>query len=249
MRPKPRMIPNPVVARRYFAGAALLTLLATGLGGAGKLLLWPAVSMAVVALGSVMLGGGIYGKRNGRVAPWAAVLLAPTRLGQWLSLLYYRRQCAPWNEVVPGLYIGRRLDPPEAEGVIALGARRVVDLAAEFSEPRALVQLRYLSLPVPDLTAPTPAQLQEGVAFIRDGLKAGEPVYVHCKIGYSRSAALAAAALLDLGECATPEEAIAHLRQVRPAIVIRPETRDAIDCFSMVKGASQLRPENSSDGR
>jgi len=56
-------------------------------------------------------------------------------------------------------------------------------------------------------------------------------VYVHCKIGYSRSAAAVAAALISIGQVHGVEEAVARLRQVRPSIVIRPEIVSALSRF------------------
>ena len=70
----------------------------------------------------------------------------------------------------------------------------------------------YRNLPILDLTAPTQDQLREAVAFIAEESAQGT-VYVHCKIGYSRSAAVVGAYLLASGQAATVEEAIALLRQ------------------------------------
>jgi protein-tyrosine phosphatase len=70
------------------------------------------------------------------------------------------------------------------------GAKRaLVAVTAELSEARPFQATRYRNLPILDLTAPTHAQLQEAVAFITDEVEKGS-VYVHCKIGYSRSAAV-----------------------------------------------------------
>jgi protein-tyrosine phosphatase len=57
-------------------------------------------------------------------------------------------------------------------------------------------------------------------------------VYVHCKIGYSRSAAVVGAYLLACQECRTAEEAVARLREVRPTIIIRPEAMEALHVFA-----------------
>lgn len=87
------------------------------------------------------------------------------------------------------------------------------------------------------------AQLDRAVAFIVEQPKRGI-VYVHCKIGYSRSAAVVGAYLLDSGMCKTADEAIAHLKSVRPAIVIRPEVEGAIRGFDERRNASlTLHPE------
>jgi hypothetical protein len=56
-------------------------------------------------------------------------------------------------------------------------------------------------------------------------------VYVHCKIGYSRSAAVVGAYLLSSGKAASVEEALAILRQGRPLLVVRGEAFDALRAF------------------
>jgi protein-tyrosine phosphatase len=70
----------------------------------------------------------------------------------------------------------------------------------------------------------------EAVAFIAEEAAKGR-VYVHCKIGYSRSAAVVGAYLLASHEAATVEEAVAQLRKVRPSIIIRPEAMEALRTF------------------
>ena len=89
----------------------------------------------------------------------------------------------------------------------------------------------YRNLPILDLTAPTQDQLHEAAAFIAEHAETGV-VYVHCKIGYSRSAAAVAAYLLTNGHATSAEEAIEKLRSVRPAIVVRPEVREALLRFA-----------------
>jgi protein phosphatase len=53
-------------------------------------------------------------------------------------------------------------------------------------------------------------------------------VLVHCKAGYSRSAALVAAWLLSTGRATKVDEATEMIRTARPNVVIRPEIRDAL---------------------
>jgi protein-tyrosine phosphatase len=98
----------------------------------------------------------------------------------------------------------------------------VLDLTAEFSESAPFRAVKYRNVPVLDLTAPTFEQLEEMAAFIEEESSKGI-VYIHCKIGYSRTAAAAAAFLLRTGKVRTVSEAVHFLRQVRPTIVIRPE--------------------------
>jgi len=82
-----------------------------------------------------------------------------------------------------------------------------------------------------DLTAPTRGKLDTAVSFITNQIDRGT-VYVHCKIGYSRPAAVVACYLLASGKIQTSDEAMQRLRKVRPSIVIRPEARRAIVEFA-----------------
>ncbi len=213
---------NPRVGLYYLLGALTLAAGGYALWPLGIVLFWPAFSLLILAVGYAGAGAAVYGKQNGRL-PWPVrVLMAPALFGQAVSLRHYARHCRSWNRVTPGLLIGRRLNEHEAETLLREGVTAVLDLTAEFSEVERLRSLAYLNLPILDLTPPTPAQLRDGVDFIRTHAERGV-VYVHCKIGYSRTAAFAAAYLMETGQAADPDEAMARLRQVRPSIVIRPE--------------------------
>ena len=146
-------------------------------------------------------------------------------------MLYYRRQCRPWDKVTPEVWIGRTLNHGEAAAAARLGVTAVLDLTAEFSEAKPFRALIYRNIPILDLTAPSIDQLREMAAFIDDESRQGV-VYIHCKIGYSRTAAAAAAYLLQTGKVNSVAEAIALLRQVRPAIVVRPEVVSALSEFA-----------------
>jgi predicted protein tyrosine phosphatase len=222
----------------YYAlgGASLLVVGSLGWPW-GVILIWPAMAALVMALGYFAFGAVIYRKLNGRLAFSSRVLLAPIIAGQWLSIKYYRRQCRDWDKVVPGLWIGRRLNNREARSAVAQGVTGVLDLTAEFSEAESFMAQRYLNIPVLDLTAPTQKQLQRAIKFVEGEVQNGL-VYVHCKIGYSRSAAVVGAYLLHTGRAATVDEAIALLRAVRPSIVVRPEARRALADFLAASGTS-----------
>jgi protein-tyrosine phosphatase/membrane-associated phospholipid phosphatase len=216
---------------RYATGAAILAGLGMGLWPWGLPLLWPAVSLTIVAGAYFGLYAGIARKRNGRLPIAATLILAPWLLGQQLSLFHYRRRCLPWNEVAPNVWIGRRLSDREAAMAVEHSVTAVLDLTGEFAEARPFLSVAYLNLQVLDLTAPTPAQLRAAVDFINAHRGTGT-VYVHCKIGYSRSAAVVGAWLLDAGLAATAEQAIASIRAVRPTLVVRPEARAAVQDFA-----------------
>jgi protein-tyrosine phosphatase len=131
------------------------------------------------------------------------------------------------------------LTDAEAVEAINAGVTAVLDLTAEFSESQPFRTLRYLNLPILDLTAPTQEQLAAAVEFIKSEPENGI-VYVHCKIGYSRSAAAVAAYLLDSGLAVNAEAALAHLRAVRPGIVVRPEAWRAVEVFRSPHSGGRL---------
>lgn len=225
------VIGNRRVGSYYAAGTIGLAGLALLAGPRGWLLLWPAASLGLVAAGYFGLGPGIFRKRQGRLPPGSWLMLWPVLLGQRLSLLHYARQCRPWDVLTHRLWIGRKLSNAEAGEAVAHGVTAVLDLTGEFSEARPFLAVVYRQLPVMDLTAPVPSQLDQAVAFIREQSARGV-VYVHCKIGYSRTAAVAGAYLLASGQAGTVEQALAMLRAARPAIVIRPEALNAMRAYA-----------------
>jgi hypothetical protein len=226
--------PRPVVCNRrvgwyYVAGFAITLILAGIFWPWGILLLWPAVTLGLVATAYFGAGPGVFRKRNG-ILPWSSrFVFGSYLLGQYLSLQYYRRQSRRWDEVTPQVWIGRKLSKREERQAVRAGVSAVLDLTAEFSEGRPFRNVIYRNIPILDLTAPTAEQLQEMGAFIIERSLSGI-VYVHCKIGYSRSAAAVAAYLIMSGQ-ATASEAMAVLRTVRPSIVIRPEIVSVVTQF------------------
>ncbi len=217
----------------YLAGALVLATGALISRPWTWLLFWPATSCLLIGVAYCGLGPGIYRKNHGRLPFTTQLLLAPILLGQRLSLAHYARQCQPWNRVTDHVWIGRKLSDAEARAAIAAGVTAVLDLTAEFSEPRAFRGLDYRNLPLLDLTAPLPAQLHDACAWISERAARGI-VYVHCKAGYSRTAAVAGAWLIASGEAESPDQAIAMLRNARPTMVIRPEAEAAIRGFGIL---------------
>ena len=110
------------------------------------------------------------------------------------------------------------------------GVTAVLDLSAEFSEARAFRVISYRNIPILDLTAPSLEQLWEMGGFIAEHSETGI-VFVHCKIGYSRSAAAVAAYLIMSGKASNAEKAKTIIRRARPSIVIRPEITAALAQF------------------
>jgi membrane-associated phospholipid phosphatase/rhodanese-related sulfurtransferase len=210
------------------AGAVALVAVAAVLRPWGAALLWPAVSMGVMAAECFGTGAVAHRKLGGRVAGRTKLLMAPVRAAQWLSWRYYARRSRPWDAVADGVWVGRVLRPAEAASAVVAGASAALDLTPDFDAPPAFRAVPYLNLPVPDLTAPTVAELLAAAAFIAEQRRAGRTVYVCCKAGYSRSATAAAAYLVSAGIAASADDAVAQMARARPGLIVRPEARAAI---------------------
>ena len=229
--PRLPVIANRRVGSYYAIGTLLLVCLMLIFWPWGALLIWPATSLGIVAAAYFGAGPGIFRKRDGRL-PWPSWwALAPCLLGQHLSRLYYRRECRAWDQLTPRVWIGSALNRREAAAAARLGVTAVLDLTAEFSAPAPFRTLTYRNIAILDLTAPDLDQLQEMAAFIEEESRKGI-IYVHCKIGYSRTAAAAAAYLIWSGTANSVSDAIDRLRQVRPTIVVRPEVVAALTAFA-----------------
>jgi protein-tyrosine phosphatase len=138
------------------------------------------------------------------------------------------------------------LNHREALAAVGEGVTAVLDLTAEFPEPAPFRAVTYTNIPILDLTAPTVNQLEEMAAFIEDQSRTGV-VYVHCKIGYSRTAAAAAVYLIRAGTARTISEAIDFLRQVRSTIVIRPEVVVVLNEFARFLDSAKFTPSERSE--
>ena len=238
----------PVVVNRrigsyYAAGAAVVLLIGAIFWPWGVLLLWPTIALGIVASAYFGAGPIVFHKTKGKL-PWSTrFVLAPCLLGQYLSLLYYRSQCRSLDKVAPRIWIGGKLGFRSANKAVCDGVTAVLDLSAEFPEAKPFRKSNYRNIPVLDLTAPTQTQLAEMGEFI--GNHSGDGVvYIHCKIGYSRSAAAVAAYLIVSGKAKTAEEAFTIIRRVRPSAVIRPEVMSALSEFAARPRSSRGGPKS-----
>jgi hypothetical protein len=206
-----------------FAVLALLSLVALEQteGALPRLALaWCVLCFVWLGLAYAGLGPGLLLKRSdGRLTWLSRVPLAPYHLLNSFTLWLCRFTREPlYDQIAPGLYLGRRLTASQAS---ALKVGAVLDLTAEFGEcPLFLTpSTRYKLLPVLDTQALKVHQLAEAAEFIRAHL-AGS-VYVHCALGHGRSASAVAAYLLSQGKVSV-EEALELIGQHRPGIGVSP---------------------------
>jgi protein-tyrosine phosphatase len=216
----------------YAAGALIVLALVPTVWPWSVLLFWPGLALGIVASGYFGVGPIIFRKRQAKLPPSSRFVLGPCLIGQYLSLVYYRRRCRSWDEITPSVWIGGKLGRRQAKSAVRAGVTSVLDLSAEFSETTPFRTVCYRSIPIMDLTAPMQAQLREMGNFIAEQREPGI-VYVHCKIGYSRSASAVAAYLIMSGNASDAAEALAIIRRARPSIVIRPEVISALSEFEL----------------
>ncbi|HEY7835148.1 MAG TPA: dual specificity protein phosphatase family protein [Ktedonobacterales bacterium] len=96
----------------------------------------------------------------------------------------------------------------------------------------ALARQGFVSrhVPVRDMTAPAPEQLEEALEFIDQQRARGRRVLVHCLVGQGRTGTVLAAYLIRAGMA--PEAALAHLRSVCPDAVSSGEQQRALAAFA-----------------
>lgn len=209
------------LALYYAVGATLLALPAFTLGGGWLWLLWPALSLALVALNYLLFDAQGFQKRSdGSLTPAARWLLAPYLLAAWFNSRWWTRKHPQADLVLDNVWLGR---VPGRHPTQAFDA--IVDLCAEL--PATVGERAYRSLPQLDLIAPSAAQCLAAAQAI-EALRPAGPLLVCCALGYSRSATAVAAWLLYTGRAGSVDQAIDRLRQARPGIVLHAEHRQAL---------------------
>jgi hypothetical protein len=124
---------------------------------------------------------------------------------------------AETSEVAAGVFVGGQ---QYRRGLALMRQMRIgatVCLRDEADDTaRGVALATHLWLPTPDNGAPTLPQISQGVEFIRQALKTGQGVYIHCGQGVGRAPTLAAAYLVSEGQ--SPQAALETIRKVRPFI-------------------------------
>lgn len=223
-----------------FVVAGLLAALAVRAGDAAWLLLWPALDFLAVGAAYLARRPGVFGKRpDGRLPPLRTLLFLPFLLltrGLWHVLRWFRRGPA-YQELYPGVLIGRRLLPSERPESV----QAVFDLTAELPRPAADANgVAYLCHPILDGSVVDLRRLGERLAAAEADAAPGD-LYVHCAEGRGRTGMAAALLLARSGRARTAAEALAAIRAVRPEVKWRPVQRRAVE-RELARLAAEVRP-------
>lgn len=181
------------------------------------LLAWITLDLALLTLAYWRLGHSIYQKNaEGKVSLSAKIVLAPFRIGAWAVVCWFNRRISAHDEIHPGLFVGKY---PNAEIRVAA----VLDMTAKWDQRSYPKHIAYVSCPRLDLVTPTLAELAESVQQLDTLHQQYNQVLVHCALGMSRSALVAAGWLLYRGHSPDVASAVAQLQQARPVVFLRPE--------------------------
>ena len=120
-----------------------------------------------------------------------------------------------------------------------LGVGAVVSLTEQPLSSRALTTLGmdYLHLPIPDMSPPSPREIEDFLAFSTVCIEKGKPVLVHCGAGLGRTGTMLACYLVELGH--EPATAIYKVRAERPGSIETHEQEMAIFRYASSVGDAE----------
>jgi len=226
------------LAARYFLCALAIAALSVALGGWALWLLWVSASLWIVCAIYLFLNDNLFQKRgDGTMTPASLWLLAPYFIGAWLNSRWWTRNAREANLIAPDVWLGRAPGKNAGSGELPPGVSTLIDLSAEL--PRRVNSKHYRNLPVLDLTSLDTARLDAAARAITHALQNG-PVLIYCALGYSRSAAAAAAWLIASGRATDSTDAAAQILKARPQAVLRREQLELLDQYArQLKGPSR----------
>ena len=157
-----------------------------------------------------------------------------------------------YASVDDGLIVGALpLDAADVRMLAALGVGRVLNLVEDREYPRgarrklerayAAAGIEELRLSSEDYAGLSAELLEQTTAQVNGWLDAGEIVYLHCRAGWQRSAAVAAATIA-LRDGLEPEAALRRIQELKPSADPLPQQREDLERWF------QTRAEDPSAG-
>ena len=210
-------------AMLYLAGT-VLSALPSLFGGAWLWMLWISVSLSVVAFAYLTGNAAVFQKQaDGRLSAAATILLLPYLVGVRLNMAYWLCGKAKTARVRDGVLIG-------SVSAISDDLPAILDVCAEYPRPR--YRGAYRVLPLLDMVAPSENDLVQAASLLEALHRQHGKVLTCCALGYGRSAAVVLTWLLVYGGCRDLAQATAELKQVRPQMVLPPETAKAVEAVA-----------------
>jgi len=204
------------IAFYYFFSATVFAFLAMVLGGGWLWLLWPAVSLLLVALNYAWFGvKGFQKYKEGCISQASRWLLWPYLLGARINAYLWTRDQIRQNHVVDGVSLGCF---PSRQALEKHNYKSVIDLTAEFQ--RIPHSVAWYGQPCLDLLPLHEQDLVLAAKKVEQAVAHG-PVLVCCALGYSRSALVIIYWLVITERAPDVSTAVELVRRARPVIVIK----------------------------
>ena len=148
-----------------------------------------------------------------------------------------------WTRIEPyGIYLGAL--PLDNEGhfeqILGLGIHSILSMVEDFELEEGLfnvpvkhdqwrrANLTDRHIKAVDFRPLEWDQIQDGLTFLRQEYRAGRSVYLHCKAGRGRSAAILVGFMMEKEEGLTLDEAISRIKAQRPEINLNTNQRLAL---------------------
>lgn len=230
------------VGSYYLTAAIILTCIAIGLKSWTLWLLYPALSLYLVALAYYLVRPHFFQKQaNGQFSIAAFILFAPYIAFAWCNSRIWTRK-KPQDSLIfstPHLeiYLGRIPTQQHARHYDA-----IFDCCAELPSEKPYAYASYYCL---DLMLLTPEQLSNASQALQQLLEQSIQhklplesdhqkitILIHCALGYSRSSSILAAWLLQQHYASDVDHAIEIIKLARPFIVLKPLQQHALLTFS-----------------
>nr|ALS04258.1 pten-like isoform B [Acartia pacifica] len=128
-------------------------------------------------------------------------------------------------------YTKKMIAQEKITGVVSMNEDYELSLFSHQTEGWKKLGVEFLQLSTTDIfQAPSQEKLLRGVEFINKFAETDGSVYVHCKAGRTRSATLVGCYLMHVNDW-TPEEAVEHMKSLRPHILLHNKQWEALHKF------------------
>lgn len=215
------------LASYYLIAAIFFSLVAFTFSGWALWLLWPALSLCLVAIFYAFIGAkGFQKSSHGRMNAASQWLLFPYLLAAKLNSYLWTRKQPTASQIVEDLWLGRF---PSSNEIKEKGYHMIIDMTAEMPTPSIAKSgaVKWHTLTNLDLLTPSEKNLMNAAQLIEQHMnsrinsKSNQPILVTCALGYSRSVMAVIVWLLFSQHVKTIDEAIKVIKNKHSKFVLK----------------------------